>query len=342
MIFNVNQTEFKNDYQKEVWRIGKAILPLEITIPDIADPEMREGCTQIYNWTMEYIESQYKNLDKYSGSIYKMFRLLDDVAENAEIINGGMAFSYKKYDNQISINPCLSDLPFVGLELVDGDGCKILRNKKYPLFCQYFKLFYDAASKRVNRLYYLMYNDFRVLAPKYKRTPDDLFRTMSDEYKAFFKELHEYVLSKGAKLEPHKYFMRFRYIYKNEFVLIFEPHLAKMHHIIEVPYSLKSDWHGSLKLFLKEIEKQPDKNELIKYIQDEICLCGNCNNGNNGCGIYKREPTDICGKKRYVAGCHRTITKWHKKPLDKQIYTDYDIKMLKRMLDIQFHLINNL
>ena len=249
MIFNVNQTKFKSDYQKEVWRIGKAILPLEISIPDIADPEMREGCTQIYNWTMEYIESQYKNLDKYSGSIYKMFRLLDDVAENSEIINGGMAFSYKKYENQISINPCLTDLPFIGLELVDGDGYKILFNKKYPLFCQYFKLFYNAAYKRVNRLYYLMYNDFRVLAPKYKRTPDDVFRTMSDEYKAYFKGLHEYVLSKGAKLEPHKYFMRFRYIYKNEFVLIFEPHLAKMHHIIEVPYSLKSDWHGSLKLF---------------------------------------------------------------------------------------------
>ena len=81
---------------------------------------------------------------------------------------------------------------------------------------------------------------------------------------------------------------------------------------------------------------------MIKYIQDNICLCGNCNNGNNGCGIYEREPTDICGKKRYVAGCHRTITKWHKKPLEKQFYTDYDIKMLKRMLDIQFYLINNL
>ena len=341
MTFDVNQTEFSSDRQKEIWRVGCAVIPAEISLADITDPETREGCEQIFGWTNEYLEMLYQNPERFKGTAYKMFRLLDDVAENASIAENGMVISMKKYNNQISANPCLSDLTVVGLKLIDGVGYKILVNEKYPLFFRYFKLFYDAASKRVNRLYYLMYNDFRVLAPKYKRTPDDIFRAMSDENKGYFKGLHDYVLSKGAKLEPHKYFLRFRYIYKNEFVLMFEPHLSQMHHIIEVPYSLKSNWHGSLKSFLSELEKQPDKDELIKYMQDDICLCGNCNKGNNNCGIYKREPTDICGKKRYIAGCHRTISKWHKKPLDKQSYTDYDVKMLKRMIDIQFKMIDN-
>ena len=338
-MFDINQTEFLSDRQKEVWRVGRAIIPIDISLADITDPEMQEGCTQIYNWTHEYLEALYRNPERFKGTAYRMFRLLDDVAENATIIDNGMNFSMKKYKAQISTNPCFSDLPLVGLELVDGGDCKILTNERYPLFCKYFKLFYNAAYKRINRLYYLMYNDFRVLAPKYKRTPDDVFRTMSDEYKGYFKELHDYVLSKGAKLEPHKYFLRLRYIYKNDFVLIFEPHLSQMHHIIEVLYFRKNDGDTSFDRFLDEVKKQLDKEELIKYIQDDVCLCSSCN---DSCGGTKIAPTDICGKKRRLAGCHRSITKWHKKPLDKQIYTNYDIQMLKRIIDIQISLIDNL
>ena len=341
MIFDVNQTEFASDRQKAVWRVGCAVIPPDVSLADIADAEMREGCMQIYNWTNELLEALYRDSDKFNGNIYQMFRLLDDIAENAEIGGGAMAFSLKKYTNQVTANPWLSDLPSVGLHISDIDGGKVLINEKYPLFCKYFKQFFTAASKRTNRLYYLMYNDFRVLAPKYKRTPDDVFRAKSDEYRGYFEGLHDYVLSKGGKLEPHKYFLRFRYLYKDEFVMIFEPHLSQMHHIVEVPYALSADWHGALARFLSEVEKQPDKDELLKYIQDDICLCGNCNNGKNNCGIYEREPTDIGGKKRYIAGCHRSITKWHKKPLEKQTYTENDMKMLKRLIDIQFTMIDS-
>ena len=140
MTFDVNQTEFSSDRQKEVWRVGCAIVPIDISLADITDSETREGCTQIYNWTSEYLETFYNHPEQFKGSVYRMFRLLDDVAENATIVDNGMTFSMKKYENQISPNECLSDLPLVGLELIDGDGYKILVNRKTPVVLSVFQV----------------------------------------------------------------------------------------------------------------------------------------------------------------------------------------------------------
>ena len=67
MIFNVNQTEFSNKFQKDIWELGKTVLPLEITLAGIDDSEMREGCTQIYNFSQELLEDMYNNPEKYEG-----------------------------------------------------------------------------------------------------------------------------------------------------------------------------------------------------------------------------------------------------------------------------------
>jgi len=50
-------------------------------------------------------------------------------------------------------------------------------------------------------------------------------------------------------------------------------------------------------------------------------------------GGYKR-------KRRLLAGCHTDIYKW-KAPKNNLIYTDYDIKMLKRLIDVRFEQIDN-
>jgi hypothetical protein len=88
-------------------------------------------------------------------------------------------------------------------------------------------------------------------------------------------------------------------------------------------------------LFIRAAEKQPDKSELIEYIQKEICLCRACN---NNCKKYFAE---INGLRRKVARCHREISKYHKSSI-MQSYTDYDIQMLKRMIDIRFEQITYL
>ena len=40
--FDVNQTEFINEYQHEVWKLGIHIVPLDVSLVDITDPEMRD------------------------------------------------------------------------------------------------------------------------------------------------------------------------------------------------------------------------------------------------------------------------------------------------------------
>jgi hypothetical protein len=175
---------------------------------------------------------------------------------------------------------------------------------------------------------------------KSKITIDDLLCTKTGRDKKYFTELHEYAISKGTKLETHNQYRRFRYIYKKEYVLVLDPYISVQYNN---QYSRKRDSWVSFNLFMDEIEKQPDKDELIKYVQKEICVCHSCSNRkvgpkneNERCGHW----LDIYGVKRYAAACHPEISKVHI-PKELQIYTDYDIQMLKRMMDIRIEQINN-
>ena len=66
MIFDTNQTEFINDYQRLVWQCGTHIVPLDISLADVEDEETREACQQIYDLTMEILEDMYNNPDEYT------------------------------------------------------------------------------------------------------------------------------------------------------------------------------------------------------------------------------------------------------------------------------------
>jgi hypothetical protein len=337
MIFDKNQLDFPTQRHKVIWDEGRQIVPLEISLADISDPEMREGCVQMYDWTQEYFEHIYNNPNQFSG--YKpsgMFRLLDDLAENAAISNNGLIFTQSKYNQILRLrHDYLPDLPLVGLSIIDNSEYKMLTNTKYPLFCKYFKLFYDAAfKKKVNRKEYLFCNDFRVLAPTYKRTFDDLLRVLPDNLMRYASELHEYIINKGAKLESHKYYCYFRYKYKKENLLILQRNSHRnMPLDIAVPYGL------SFENFMQVVKSQSDRDELIAYIQKEICKCDACGGSKKiteRCCMWK----DIHGARRLLSSCHRDISKWTA-PKTNLDYNDYDIKMLKRIIDIRVSLIDN-
>lgn len=85
---------------------------------------------QIYKWTQEYFENIYNYPEKYSGYEPKgMFRLLDDIAENAEIMDIGLVFSQNKYKQLLkSSQDYLLDLPLVGLNIIEHGDDKILTN----------------------------------------------------------------------------------------------------------------------------------------------------------------------------------------------------------------------
>jgi hypothetical protein len=340
--FDVNQTEFPNERSKEIWYLGKNIVPLEISLRDLTDIEMRKGCTQIYQFTREIFSDMYIKHEQYPS---QNFDLLFNrfIKFGAKIDQGGFNWIvpievYKKYMKQFDdLETILKKFGFK----TSGIGNNIiLSNEKYPLFLKYWYPFFELCQKRGVSV---LSCDFRVFGKKYRLTFDDLLRTQTEKDQAYFIELQEYAIKKGARLDTHNQYRRFTYIYKKEYVLIFGDPCTLI-----VPYnnqySRKRDSWVSFDLFMAEIEKQPDKNELIKYVQNEICICNACSGRKVGpkkiderCGHL----LDINGVKRMAAACHPEIGK-RKEKKGEMKYTDYDIKMLKRMIDIRIVQINNL
>ena len=296
MKFDINQTEFPSPKHKSIWDLWRQIVPLDISLADISDHEMREGCTQIYNWTQEYLEAMYNNPDKYRK---------------------GIDFSAYELDN-----------------IIDDERVDLIQ--KYPLFCKYYKLFLDASTNRkVNRDSYVTYRDFRIFATKYKRSIDDLLRVLPDKLKGYALEMHEYVLSKGVKLESHIYYSRFRYKHKKQSILSLSKNSWRGVPLdIAVPYNKFST-------FMQMVDLQADHKELTSYIQKEICACDACAGAKNVNKRCSKRWVEINGKKRLLASCHSDISKW-KAPKSNLAYTDYDIKMLKRLVDIRFDQVNGL
>ncbi|MFR1518586.1 MAG: hypothetical protein ACLSVG_07405 [Clostridia bacterium] len=81
--------------------------------------------------------------------------------------------------------------------------------------------------------------------------------------------------------------------------------------------------------FVEAAKCQPDSEALLAYIQKEITLCRDCQNANCS-GI----TLDVAGVKRRAAHCHSEIGKVHAGSTSPR-YTDYDIQLLKRMMDIR-------
>jgi len=348
MLFDVNQTEFPTQRHKAIWNEGRQVVPLEVSLADITDPEMREGCTQIYNWTREYFEKIYEDPNQFSGyTPHGMFRLLDVAAKKTDVADGGLVINSRKYKQIVSVvkkylKDSLSDLSLVGLEIIDCPGYKLLINKKYPLFCKYFKLFSDGSYRKpINSLSYILYNDFRVFAPKYNRTLDDLLRVIPDRIKPYAAEMDAYALAKGAVIEQHKTYAQYRYKYKNRYILVMQNTYNDTILDIAVPYRGAGD--GYFGGFGKWVEIQPDKDEIAAFIQKEICTCyrgcGGSGSEDNPMGCDKA-GTDIFGVNRHITQCVRSVSRLV--PMENCAeYNDYDIKMLKRLIDIRMIQLEN-
>lgn len=322
MTFDVNQTEFPSEFQKKVWIMGKRVLPLEVTLTDIDDLETREGCIQIYNFTQEILEDMYINPSKYTDnrpftySVYLFNWMLRDGAVPSE---NGLCWiipvSQKNFENHFSYLA-----PF-GFTYVDKGEYKIMSNDKYPLLLKYWRIMEQLGPKgSAERWGYIQICDFRLFSKTRKNTLDDLLRTISDRNRLYFKELHDYVINKGAKREPN--INGGSYKYKNERVLVFDQNIS----CILIPY------FGQLERFINEAKKQPDKEKLISYIQNELVLCRNC--GSKNCS---GRSVEVEGVKRMICVCHEEIGKLHKPDFE---YNDDDITMLKRLIDIKFSLID--
>lgn len=324
-LFDPNQTDFETDYQRLVWRSGISIVPPEVSLAGVTDPDTREGCMQVYLCTMELLEDMFKQPDAYAP--FPVGWYTD--AFFAWLLHGNAMVKQRECFERF-----LEIIPQFGFSY--DKGTNTLANERYPLFPVYFdRLRILAKEKKQNLGGYLPRRDFRLFAQRVVITLDDLLRPAPDQYKAYLKELHAYALSKGAKWE-RKGPTCFRYAYQGHYILVLQNNPAH----VEVPYSLSD---GGFERFLAEAQHQPDADALVAYIQKDIGICDGCRYRSEGrkplrerCGRW----VEIRGVRRFASGCHPAISKYHRGK-DHYVYTYEDIRLLKRMMDLRISQIDH-
>ena len=319
--FDVNQTEFINDYQREVWKLGIHIVPLDVSLADIADPETREGCTQVYQCTMDILKDMFKNTED-----YKITRPPDYI-----LFAFAWATGKQRVPAGIKKRKGLYEYIYGRLErfgfTFDSEN---LINERYPLFMRYWLLLQERGAQT-------LFCDFRPLAPNYKwaRTRDDLLRPLSDQDKLYAAELYDYALTKGAKRLSYNQYKPYCFVYRKKHVLVLYNNDGIFAAVPYMNQYTAGDAVGELQQFIAIAKQQPDSAELIAYIQQGITCCRSCDNANcNG------RIVDVAGVKRHLAYCHTEISKAHRSE-NERVYTDYDISMLKRMIDVRFLQVEN-
>ena len=320
MFFNPNQSEFQNDMQRSVWQLGTHLVPPELSLAEIADEETREGCMQIYHCTMEILADMYQHPAAYAEP--PRWYTGDYLAW---LVTGRPPM--KKH--RAEFLRYLQKIPQFGF-VYDAD-LNAWSNERYPLFCEYFARLVALAKERKQNLGgYLERRDFRLFAARIVLTLDDLLRPLSDREQALALKLHHYAAEKGMRVEKKSPYT-FRYVYKKLYAL-------EIHNLpfgMAVPYRLDNGKHvpGQLERFLALAARQPDADALLRYIQGGIRVCNCCNGtkkASERCGIW----VEICGARRLSSACQPAIGKYRSGPRRLE-YTEEDIRLLKRMMDIR-------
>lgn len=357
MVFDVNQAAFKSEAQREAWRAGIQLVPPAVSLAEVEDEGTREGCMQVYACTGAILEGLYESAEEDVPTLPRFSRALEwfrfspgsgtdadglgwtlqgEVIKTTLEKNLRVIEAMRAYGFALTGGERLREENKKG-RLIIGEGDALtLRNARYPLMLSHWQRLRGLAEKRkVNVMDYVNFCDFRVFAKAYRRTLEDLLRPLPDAYKAHFRTLHDYALAKGAKLESHKYYGRFRYVYGGLYLLVLENNPPQA----AIPYRLDNARHipGELERFVKEAEIKQDADALIAYIQRNICICNRCALLTGGqkpleksCGKW----VEIHGARRFAAQCGSSISRAHHGPRQRG-YTDADFPMLKRMMDLR-------
>lgn len=316
MIFNPNQTQFQNEYQQEVWRLGIHVVPPEISLADIDDPKIKAGCMEMYDCTMELLTDMYETPDKYD-----CVRPLDHVLFSFEWMTGKRKFPASIRRTKGLFEKILNNLYPFGFQY-DGNS---VTNRRFPEFMKYWTILHEKVNPA--------FCDFRALKQQYKPsqsyTREDLLRPLGDQNRKCAGELYDYALSIGAKRMPHNQYRPYCLAHQKQHILVFRNEYGLT---ASVPYKnqyTSADTLHELQRFMMIAEQQPDLKELIAYIRNNIMLCGHCTTTN--CGIL---IADLAGVQCQIAECRPEICKNHEPSMFYQ-YTEYDVAMMKRLMDVR-------
>jgi len=302
MPIDKNNPDYNGAVQKTIWNYATNLLPLEITLPMIPE-EMREPCTDMYNFTVALLNDMYKNTEEYGfGKKYVLFHqwFFYWLYKKFKFYDGAFVIDkkgYKKFAKRF--NPKTVETMYArhGFELVDFGDQISLSNSRYPgMMKAIFEVFAAAyMNYGASCGCYLTECEFRALV-NYKRTYADMFFVLTEEDKAMAKRISDYAAGIGVKPAKCDFFHRIAFRKKNKVVFMFN--VAQQKNLkIDIGFA-KIGGEAFMRLE-KEIEKYDDATGLRQFIIKYSCK--RCNNCSPKCH-HKFNPIEVFGKKMVICG----------------------------------------
>jgi len=313
LLFDKNQTVFKDCVQERVWELGTGLLPLETTLP-YAPAEYKTACEDLHNFTCKILADMYENPEKFGFIIdpskpdyenkkqvefyFWFIGWLKNLSGNRYEVTHENFIKIKKKFNPVSVER----LKTHGFVFKYENEAVIISNELYPGMFVAAEAVIKAgfANYKVNRDYFLLYCDFRAFA-NYKRTYEDLHFIFGDNTRGIAEQLHEYNVSRKIMPQKCNYFFRVEYKLKGKIVYI--SNLAPQNKLrIYIGFAeINGD---AYKMIENEIRKYDDCDEFAEFCRNNLKKCTNCNPncGRNG------KAVKIFGKDAFICQPYIRIT----------------------------------
>jgi len=334
MIFDKNQTVFKDCVQERVWELGTALLPLEVTLPYVP-AEYKSACEDLYNFTYNILVDMYENPNEFGFAIdsskqdYKnkkqvefycgvIFWLKNLQGNQYEVTAKNFKKIMKKF-NPISVER----LKKHGFVFEHKEDMVVIRNNIYPnMFIAAEAVIaagYD--NYKVNCSDFMVHCDFRAFE-KYRRTYEDLHFVFGDNTRKIAERLHDYNVCQKVMPQNCNYFYRVEYKHKGKIVYISNLDSKNKLRI----YIGFAELNGeAYKMIESEIHHYEDYDEFSEFCRKNLKKCTNCT---PNCG-KKGKPTEIFGKNTFVCQPYIRI-------IDP---SEHDLKHIFRLIDLRVMLI---
>lgn len=362
---NRNLREFSSPLQKAVWRSYIDIYPLEYSISQIEDHELRQSCHELYDYTMEGMIDFAEHPEAYDFippdrlNRYEIYAFHHTFMETILSIacvkeKNGIRIDNVEYDSAIARmerklkNSKILDRTFTMTDLLktldrrgicmNRDEIQIsITNSRYPQLFYAAALLEDTASayyrrtKRSPQQYRLL--DFLSLGnDKRKFTLEDITAPMYDDEKEllyrFLGELRKKIrLGQSCRVW---YYRSADFSYKRK--PLFYIWWGKAY-TFEIGVPLPAPDTAAYAFLLEEINKQPDADEFKAFCHDHIKICKGCNANCIRINAYKKDwiwfdrPMD-----KLIRSCEQSITVYE--------FTEQNYLYLSRLIDMYIQLID--
>jgi hypothetical protein len=303
MIFNKNQTKFKNCIQEKVWELATRQIPLEITLPFV-DDTLKSACTDWYNFNQKLFADMYENPNEFGFKLdpskqdwenKKQVEFYHWLIGGLENLNGNKyEMSKDTFYRLISkFNPkSVEALKKHGFIIKEKGSVVIIYNDIYPNMFTGLQVC-DGQYYKVNRDSFRMYCDFRA-SSKYKRTYADVHLALNDENLQIAEIIHDYCIANKIMPQKCNYFFRVEYKKKGKIVYISD---LIDNNQLKINIGFIKIGTKAYQMIENEIKKYEDA-DMFKQFLFKHCA-KKCNNCKKDCD-NKLNPKEVFGKKMII------------------------------------------